>query len=87
MNEVTNTPHQAASRHGTGVPVVTRKSRAAGMNDMTRLILAAIASGLLAGLLVLPVTMPGTARLWAQAELPAPLGPTALAKGPVSTLA
>ena len=84
MTDDTRIRHQPASRRGTGVPVETRKTRAAGVNEMTGLILAAIATALLAGLLVLPVTMPGTKRLWAEADRPAPFGLAALAKGPVS---
>ncbi|WP_223426077.1 hypothetical protein [Tateyamaria pelophila] len=75
MNEDTSFCHQPASRHGIGGPDEARKTTSPGMNDMTGLILAAIAAALLAGLLVLPVTMPGTARIWAKADLPAPFGP------------
>ena len=78
MNEDTSFCHQPASRHGIGGPDEARKTTSPGMNDMAGLILAAIAAALLAGLLVLPVTMPGTARIWAEADLAAPFGPTTL---------
>jgi hypothetical protein len=78
MNEDTSFCHQPTSRHGIGGPDEARKTKPSGMIDMIGLIVAAIAAALLAGLLVLPVTMPGTARLWAEADLPAPFGPTTL---------
>ncbi|WP_299628096.1 hypothetical protein [uncultured Tateyamaria sp.] len=87
MNEVTRTYHQPASRHSTDGRAETRETGATGLNDMTYLILSAIAAALLVGLLVLPVTMPGTARLWAQADLPAPLDSTVLAQNSVSVRA
>jgi hypothetical protein len=78
MNEDTSFCHQPTSRHGIGGPDEARKTTSPGLNDMIGLILAAIAAALLVGLMVLPVTMPGTARLWAEADLPAPFGPTTL---------
>ncbi|MEO9780498.1 MAG: hypothetical protein ABJH07_08140 [Sedimentitalea sp.] len=79
MNEDTSFWHQPASRQGIGGPGEARKTTSSGLKDMTGLILAAIAAALLAGLLVLPITMPGKARLWADADLPpSPFGPTTL---------
>jgi len=87
MNEDTSFYHQPASRHGTGGRDEVGKTKSPGMNDMTSLILAAIAAAFLAGLLLLPVTMPGTARLWAEADLPAPFDPTTLVTRPMSVRA
>lgn len=87
MNEDTSFCHQPASRHGIGGPDKARKTKSPGMNDMTLLILAAIAAALLAGLLVSPFTMPGTTRLWAEADLSAPSGLTTLVTRPMSVQA
>ena len=84
MNEVRSTHHQPSSRYGTDGRVETRKTGAAGLNDMTYLILSAIAAALLVGLLVLPVNMPGTAHHSARADMHTRDAPTALVKGPAS---
>lgn len=78
MNEYRSFCHPPASQHGTGGGTRTRKTTSPRMNDMTGLILAAIAAAFLAGLLVLPITMPGTARLWSEANSPASFGPMTL---------
>ncbi|MCR9127111.1 MAG: hypothetical protein NXH82_13425 [Rhodobacteraceae bacterium] len=79
MNQ--NIHSHATPRQGTGI---TRKRKAAtglAMDDMTGLIIAAIAAALLAGLLVLPVTMPATSHHRAHTGLAAPDAPAAAIEG------
>ncbi len=84
MNIGTTRAHRQVSHQDTVSPLRFRKTRAFKLGDMTRLIIMAIVAALTAGLLLLPVTMPGTALHSALAELPVPEAPTALINGPAS---
>ncbi|MCG7628476.1 hypothetical protein MHM88_11720 [Epibacterium sp. MM17-32] len=67
-------------RHHSGLHTDPKKTGTAGLNDMTLLILVAVAAACLAGLVLLPVTMPKAARLSAEAVFPAPNAPIAPGK-------
>lgn len=84
MNIDTTTAHRQPSHQDTVSPLRFPKHRAFKLGDMTRLIIMAIVAALTAGLLLLPVTMPGTALYSARADSPALEAPTALVKGPAS---
>ncbi|SHL81392.1 hypothetical protein SAMN05444414_1467 [Roseovarius marisflavi] len=84
MNIGTTTAHRQASHQDTVSPLRLRRTWAFKLGDMTRLIITAIVAALTAGLLLLPVTMPGTALHSARADLPALEVPTTLVKGPAS---
>ena len=84
MNIDTTKAHRQASHQATVSPLRFRRTRAFKLDDMTRLIITAIVAAITAGLLLLPVTMPGTALYSARADLPALEAPTALVKGPAS---
>jgi len=84
MNIDTIRAHRQASHQDAVSSLRLRRTWAFKLDDMTRLIIAAILLALATGLLLLPVTMPGTAHHSARAVLPALEAPTALVKGPAS---